>query len=267
MNPLAFATLNHSPLVGCDVPLTAQIAAAGVAGFDAVSPDVFSLNAHIQHGGTWAELSDALAAHGMTCVDIAGLTIGADAVRTKREAEELLGVATALGAGWMQARVVAAVDDAVRELTDWCASLYTAAGIGLGLEFSPFTEVPTIAAACDLLLPIRDTARVGVIVDTWHFFHAGAAWDQLDTLPVEEIALVQLADGRMTDDVQPNETLHGRYLPGEGELDLASVAQRLRAARYTGVVSVEVLSAAERVRPVEEFAARAHRAALAFLAS
>lgn len=267
MNPLAFATLNHSPLVGCDVPLTAQIAAAAAAGFDALSPDVFSLNAHIERRGTWNELTDALAGHGMTCTDVAGLTIGADVDRTKREAEQLLGLATAIGAAWMQGRVVAAVDDPIRELTGWCASLYTSAGVGLGVEFSPFTRVPTIDAVRELLLPIRDTARVGVIVDTWHFFHAGAAWKQLDALPVGEIALVQLADGRLTGDVRPDETLHRRCVPGEGELDIAGVARRLHAKGYTGPVSVEVLSAVERDRPVEQFAARAHRAARAWLTS
>lgn len=269
MNPLAFATLNHSPVVGCDVPLLVQIAAAGAAGFDAMSPDVFSLRAHASAGGTWAQITDALASRDMTCSDIAGLNIEDDPDRTRRSAEQLLEIAHAIGAEWMQARVVAPVDDVSRDLFEWCAELYTSAGIGLGVEFSPATEVRSIDEASALLQPLRTTARVGVIVDTWHFFRTGAPWSQLEALAASDVALVQLADGPHllhTGADAASAALHGRRLPGEGEFDLDAVARWLHASGYQGAISVEVLSAVDRGRPVDEFARRAHRAASAWLA-
>ncbi|MBV8951542.1 MAG: sugar phosphate isomerase/epimerase [Actinobacteria bacterium] len=265
MNRLAFATLNHSPVVGCDVPLSAQIAAAAAAGFDAISPDVFSLEAHVAAGGSWSQLGDALAARDMTCSDVAGLNLDANPERTKRTAERLLAAAAALRGEWMQVRVCAPVDDPLRDLFEWCAALYGSAGIGLGVEFSPATNVATIGEARALLQSVHADTRVGVIVDTWHFFRTGAAWLELDALPAGEVALVQLADGPSADP-GPDGALHARRLPGEGELDLAAFGRWLHRAGYDGTVSVEVLSAVDREAPVDEFARRAHRSALAWLA-
>ena len=113
MADLAFATLNHSPLVEPHADVLTQIAAAADAGYSMLSPDVFSVRAHLAAGGSLAQLADALADRQLACLDLAGLTIGVDEARTRHEADGLLEMARALGATWMQVRVVDEVDIAV----------------------------------------------------------------------------------------------------------------------------------------------------------
>src|SRR4029450_4563305 len=106
MTDLAFATLNHSPLVEPHTDLLTQIAAAADAGYPMLSPDVFSIRAHLADGGSLAELADAVSEGQPACLDLAGLTIGADEARTKHEADELLEMSRALGCAWVQGGVV-----------------------------------------------------------------------------------------------------------------------------------------------------------------
>src|SRR4029453_5983079 len=111
MADLAFATLNHSPLVEPHTDFLTQIAAAADAGYPMLSPDVFWIRAHLADGGSLAQLADALSDRQLACPGLAGLTIGADEARTKHEADELLEMARALGCAWVQARVVDTIDD------------------------------------------------------------------------------------------------------------------------------------------------------------
>jgi sugar phosphate isomerase/epimerase len=256
MADLAFATLNHSPLVDPHADLLTQIAAAADAGYPMVSPDLFSIRAHLAAGGSLAQVADALSERQLACLDLAGLTIGADEARTKREADELLAMARALECTWMQVRVVDKVDDTIRALFGWCADHFGAAGIGLAVEFSPLTRVRTIADARGLIAATGSDARPGVIVDTWHFFRGRDRWPDLGALPVDELAFVQFTDGQSAGEDPGYDTLHRRALPGEGEFDLDRFAACLRAKGFRGHVSVEVLSQDLRALPVEEFARR-----------
>jgi sugar phosphate isomerase/epimerase len=256
MTDLAFATLNHSPLVELHTDLLTQIAAAADAGYPMLSPDMFSVRAHLADGGSLAQLGDALADRQLGCLDLAGLTIGADEARTKREADELLEVARALGATWMQVRVVDTVDDGIRSLFAWSADQFGASGVGLAVEFSPLTKVKTIADARELIADARGDARTGVIVDTWHFFRGEDRWADLEAFPLDELAFVQFSDGLPAGKDPGHDTLHRRALPGDGEFDLERFSACLRAKGFHGPISIEVLSQDLRALSVEVFARR-----------
>jgi sugar phosphate isomerase/epimerase len=264
MADLAFATLNHSPLVEPHTDLLTQIAAASGAGYPMLSPDVFSIRAHLAADGSLAQLAGALSEWQLACLDLAGLTIGADEARTKREADELLEMAQALQCRWVQVRVVHEVDDAIRELFGWSADHFGASGIGLAVEFSPLTRVNTIADARDLLAAAGGDARTGVIVDTWHFFRGDDRWPDLEALPAAELAFVQFSDGLPAEKDPGHDTLHRRALPGQGEFDLDRFSACLRAKGFRGPISVEVLSQDLRALPVDEFARRTMEASLAY---
>ena len=254
MADLAFATLNHSPLVEPHADVLTQIAAAADAGYPMLSPDVFSIRAHLADGGSLAQLADALSDRQLACLDLAGLTIGADETRTKHEVDELLDMASALGATWMQVRVVDEVDDGIRSLFAWSADRFGVSGVGLAVEFSPLTKVKTIADARELIAGAGRDARTGVIVDTWHFFRGDDHWPDLEGLPVDELAFVQFSDGLPAGNNPGHDTLHRRALPGDGEFDLDRFSACLRSKGFRGPVSVEVLSEELRAIPVEEFA-------------
>jgi sugar phosphate isomerase/epimerase len=256
MADLAFATLNHSPLVEPHADVVAQADAAADAGYPMLSPDVFSLHAHLAAGGSLPRLADTLSERRLGCLDLAGLTIGTDEARTKREADELLEMAAALGAKWMQVRVVDEVDDRIRALFGWSADHFGAAGVGLAVEFSPLTMVKNITDARELLAAAGGDARTGVIVDTWHFFRGDDDWQDLEALPVDELAFVQFSDGCPPGADPGHDTLHRRALPGDGEFDLDRFSASLRSKGFRGPVSIEVLSKELRTLPVHEFAHR-----------
>jgi sugar phosphate isomerase/epimerase len=264
MADLAFATLNHSPLVEPHVDVLTQVAAAADAGYPMLSPDVFSIRAHLAAGGSLAQLADELSDRGLACLDLAGLTIGADEDRTKREADELLEMARALDARWVQVRVVDEVDDRIRSLFRWSAGHFGASGVGLAVEFSPLTLVKTIADARELLAGAARDARTGVIVDTWHFFRGADRWSDLEAFPVDDLAFVQFSDGLPAGEDPGRDTLHRRALPGHGEFDLERFSACLRAKSFRGPVSVEVLSEDLRALPVKEFARRTMETSLPY---
>jgi sugar phosphate isomerase/epimerase len=254
MVDLAFATLNHSPLVEPHADLLTQVAAAADAGYPMLSPDVFSIRAHLAAGGSLAQLAEAVSERRLACLDLAGLTIGADEARTKHEADELLEMARALDAMWVQVRVVDEVDDRIRSLFGWSADHFGGSGVGLAVEFSPLTRVKTIADARELLAGAGGDARTGVVVDTWHFFRGDDRWPDLEAFPVDDVAFVQFSDGLPAGKDPGHDTLHRRALPSHGEFDLGGFSARLRAKSFRGPVSVEVLSEELRALPVKEFA-------------
>jgi sugar phosphate isomerase/epimerase len=264
MADLAFATLNHSPLVDPRTDLLTQIAAAADAGYPMLSPDIFSIRAHLAAGGSLGQVADALSQRRLTCLDLAGLTIGADEARTKHEGHDLLEMAEALGATWVQVRVVEEVDDGIRSLFGWSAECFGASGIGLAVEFSPLTTVRTMRDARELITSADAGTRTGVIVDTWHFFRGTDDWPDLEAFPIDELALVQFSDGLPAGESRGHDTLHRRALPGDGEFDLERFSERLRAKSFDGPVSVEVLSDELRALPVEEFARRTMKTSLPY---
>jgi sugar phosphate isomerase/epimerase len=264
MADLALATLNHSPLVEPHTDVLTQIAAAADAGYQQLSPDVFSIRAHLAAGGSLGQLADALSERRLACLDLAGLTIGADESRTKHEADELLEMARGLDSMWVQARVVDEVDDRIAKLFAWGADHFGAAGVGLAVEFSPLTMVGTMADARELIAGPGDGARTGVIVDTWHFFRGDDGWPDLEVFPVDELAFVQFSDGLPPGEDPGRDTLHRRTLPGDGEFDLDRFSACLRAKGFEGPISVEVLSEELRALPVEEFARRALETSLPY---
>lgn len=260
---LAFATLNHCPLVIKGVSLPEQFAAAADAGFTFVSPDIFSLRAWRETGQTYGRLADALAASGLECYDIAGLNISGNDAATQAEADEMLPFATALGIEWMEARVTVPVDDGVRDRFARVCELYGANGIGIAIEYSPYTPLDWMGDATALAQHGRNFAQTGIIIDTWHFFHGKDDWPDLDALDLADLAFVQFADGVAVGDELPD-TMNLRSVPGEGVLDLHAFADRLRGKGWNGVAALEVLSRADREQPVAEFARRCYDASVPY---
>jgi sugar phosphate isomerase/epimerase len=263
MAQLSFATLNHSPFVTEGVSLPDQFAAAAAAGFELVGPDIFSLRTWRDDGRSYEELADALHASNVGCSDIAGVAVTGKRESTLAESEEMLAFAQPLGCEWMQVRVTKPVDDDIRALFVEVCKLYGDAGMGIAIEWSPYTPLNSIAGSRELVAAGKDFARVGVIVDTWHFFHGGDSWPELDALPIDELAMVQFTDGLPAGDDRAA-TMNRRAIPGEGELDLTTFVDKVRARGFDGLVSLEVLSEHDRGRNVEDFARACYTASMRY---
>jgi sugar phosphate isomerase/epimerase len=83
-----------------------------------------------------------------------------------------------------------------------------------------------------------------VLIDTWHFFRGASTWQELSTIPLDDIAYVQFDDALASEsDDLMHESIDRRTWPGEGEFDLTRFADTLTGRGWSGLVSIEVLSA------------------------
>lgn len=247
MTRFGIATLNHSPLHGSPTQLVSHLDAAGEAGFDALAPDVFWLRRLEEEGVGVSRLRRELDARGLGCMEIAGIAIGASEA-TALELEEHVRWSEALGAEFVNARVVEPIDDALLERARGCAEALARVGTRLALEFSRGTQLRSVTEARAFAESIG-VPGVGVTLDTWHFClrPEGVEWDALEALPAEWLANVQLSDGvPYGEDEFGTATMDRRKFPGEGGFDLDRVVETLAARGLDVPVVLEVLTAETR---------------------
>jgi sugar phosphate isomerase/epimerase len=258
--PLSYCTLDRSPLFEQPETLEEQATAAAAAGFTHLSPDMFALRAYVQAGKPLARLADHCANCGILPCDIAGTNVSADRDASRREAEELVGYATALAAPWLQVRITAPLDDeSTLDTYREVAALAAANDVGLGLEFSPFTPVDGLERAMAVLDEVRGAApRQGIVVDSWHLAYTDG-FDALRRLPGADLAFVQLDDAERGAGIRTRDTMHRRAMPGEGVLDMPTFVAALRSTGFDGVVTVELLSAELRPMPLDDYVRRLYR--------
>lgn len=278
---LSFSTLNHCPLFGVQVDLVDQARAAAAAGFDLLSPDIFSLRACAARAGGLDELVGVLDDLGLGVLDIASLNIDPAApagpssggVRAgapsgagaANDLAEVLTLARALRPRYVLARMAGELDDAATAALARAAVALADEGVGVVLEPSPNSAVAGLAVG-EALLDRAGLADAGLVLDSWHFFVGGADWEALAALRPERLAYVQWADGWLPDPgldaaALMNATLNRRALPGAGCFELGRLRRVLAAQGFDGPVCVEVMAEDLRAAPVAEFAAAAHASA------
>lgn len=135
------------------------------------------------------------------------------------------------------------------------ADVLAASGVRLGLEFlgplhlrtqSPhefiwrMPEMVDFAAECG--------PNVGLLLDAWHWHHAGAGTAEITAAGKQRIVHVHVNDAKK----QPPEEVrdNDRLMPGEGVIDLAGFFRTLHKIGYADGVSVEVFG-----RGLQEMAA------------
>jgi sugar phosphate isomerase/epimerase len=92
--------------------------------------------------------------------------------------------------------------------------------------------------------------NVGVLLDSWHWHHAGATVKDILTAGRESIIHVQAADAP---DLPPEKILDNeRLMPGEGVIDFAGFFGALRKIGYSGGVSPEVFGRGLKDMPPEQ---------------
>jgi sugar phosphate isomerase/epimerase len=129
-----------------------------------------------------------------------------------------------------------------------------APGVLVGFEVMPFDpNVTSVEDGLALLERAGTPANAGLLLDTWHLGKMGIGPDELEAIPGERLAYVELSDGpRANRPDLVDETINHRLLPGRGELDLPAYVSACRALGYDGPWGIEVLSLAQRALPIAE---------------
>lgn len=225
--------------------------AASAAGFTALG---------MVSGRADAEARVLLDAAGLRCHELLGLQVSQDVAATTTMAEQLAQDAATIGAPWVLTTFpVEPTDDIVEAVPRW-AAMFDEAGSGLALEFSPLGPVASIADALDVLAATR-SERAGMVIDSWNFCLGPSTWEELEQVPLETIAYLQFTDALApVAEVDMQEAMTRRALPGEGVLELDRFVTTMRERGWDGVVSMQVLSDELRQLPVEDYARRVHEA-------
>lgn len=163
-----------------------------------------------------------LAATGLVALDIEPVILG----RGADPGDAVVDVAADIGA---QNVLVASgpaepefVADRLAELCDRAAPAETR----VNLEFLPIFTIGSLERALETIYEI-DRPNGGVLVDTLHLARSGGEPADLVAVPSARLPYLQIADapwvGPNSRDELRDEALHGRQLPGEGQLPLADV--------------------------------------------
>ena len=263
MKRLSFNGFNGSPWTGAPFAPQNWIEAAGRAGFDHYSPDVMTLSAWKDSGGTVVQIADMIAEYGMSCeILVAAAMLDHSNIvldRLKQAADD----AKVLGARILQVNMGVPELSAQSEALGKACDAVAGSGLLLGVEFMPFSPLMTLA---DTLAIIDNVGheRAGAVVDIWHYAHDPGARAALANANLTAIAYFEFDDALppLSDDLA-TETMDRRIFPGEGILDCAGFAADVVACGYDGLISVEVLNAQWRNRPAE-FACRTYEATRRF---
>lgn len=172
--------------------------------------------------------------------------------------------AAAIGCPRMATWIVASSDRPKAELRALylrrfraAAETLAASGVRLGLEFlGPLhlrtqhphefiwrmEEMVEFAAECG--------PNVGLLLDAWHWHHAGATTADIVSAGKQRIVHVHVNDARKLppEEVRDND----RLMPGEGVIDLVGFFQTLHKIGYADALSVEVLGRGLREMPADE---------------
>lgn len=236
-------------------------AAAGFTGFGVLAVDLAV--AEREHG--MAGIHTMLADNGIVHLELEGLPDWWSAGPARAQSDELrrfmLTAAEALGARHL--KVTPDTSGAPWDLEHWAAefALLAAqaadAGARLGIEFLPWSNIPTTQEALRLVEDAGHPAG-GIVVDVWHVDRAGTPAAELADLPPHRIVGVELndADGEVIGTLFEDTVDRRRYC-GEGSFDLVGIITALRAAGWTGPWGVEILSTEHRRLDVRQGTAQA----------
>jgi sugar phosphate isomerase/epimerase len=128
--------------------------------------------------------------------------------------------------------ITAPYDPDLNRLADRLAALSEAAkarGLGVVLEFFPWTVVPSLEAA----LPVVDQAGsdVGILVDSLHFDRSTSQLETLAQIPSNRLRFAHLCDAMVQDSYTESELLFTaraeRLPPGHGQIDLSALLRAL----------------------------------------
>jgi sugar phosphate isomerase/epimerase len=105
-------------------------------------------------------------------------------------------------------------------------------GLTLDIEFMPWTAVPTLAAAIQLV-SAADRPNAGIVVDTLHVDRSGTSLSELSAVDHRWLHYIQICDAKRerpsTTDALIREARTARMFPGDGGLDLAGMLASLPA--------------------------------------
>jgi sugar phosphate isomerase/epimerase len=225
--------------------LRQALEAAQLAGIDSLSV----WQPHLELLGGTEAAAKWLSGAGFHAVAVEAAVVWANGKpeAVKREAQMFAEIVAATGARKVMAvSMDQALDDLPRARDNLAVLVEHVAALGaqVCVEFLPWSPIPTLAKAWELVEPLG--AGAGILVDTWHWQRqpGGPNPELLARIPGERIGYVQLCDAAPGDGRDMIEAMSARLLPGDGVLDFAAVAGILDRIGAQPFVATEIFNPA-----------------------
>ncbi|GGE43771.1 sugar phosphate isomerase/epimerase family protein [Actibacterium pelagium] len=233
--------LSLAHLTAIDLPPPELIRLAGKVGFDAVglrliqvtptSPGYPLMDDPVMMQETKAALHDT----GILVHDIEFMKIEPD--KDISALEPFLAAGAELGAKEV---ITAPYDPDLNRLADQLGAFSNLAakyGLGVSLEFFPWTDVPDLKTAVRVVT--QAGPKVGILIDSLHFDRSESSLDQLLSLSPERLRFAHLCDAPVHPPYSTEDLFHAgraeRLPPGDGQIDLVSFLQALPNQTPLGV--------------------------------
>ena len=104
-------------------------------------------------------------------------------------------------------------------------------GLTADLEFMPWTAVPDVRAALNVIALAGSPSNAGLLVDALHFGRSTTTLDDIRSIPRHLLHYAQICDAPAGLHFSTEELIHtarcARLLPGEGSIDLPSLFSAL----------------------------------------
>ena len=113
-------------------------------------------------------------------------------------------------------------------------------GVRLALEFQASAPFANNLGTALALIRECDQANLGICLDLFHFHTGPSKTADLDQLAPENLFHVQLCD--LLGVPRELATDADRVLPGDGDLDVAAMIERIHETGYDGLFSVELMN-------------------------
>jgi 2-keto-myo-inositol isomerase len=229
-------------------PLLEKIRIAGTVGYAAIELWNDDLDAHLQAGGSLAEVRQALDDAGLqvpTVIAVHGWlgSSGATHTRALDEARRRMEQAVEVGAPHIVASPAMDSVDLTRGGAEYRELLEIGRQIGVApaMEYLGFVHsVYTIDQAWQIATD-ADHPDATIIMDPFHILRGGGSLESIAKVPGEKVAIWHWND---VPDTRPvtEQTDADRVLPGDGVGPLAQIERLARQQGYSGFVSLELFN-------------------------
>jgi sugar phosphate isomerase/epimerase len=260
---ISMAALLTDPMAPTPEAVRGAVEAAAAAGFTDTSVWAWYLPL-LSDEGTLEATRAHLDRRGMRvrAIEVASAWADGTPVEAEEEATKMAATAEATGASLVLTACLGPTLpnlDKARDRLTVLAERVGRAGASVAVEFLPWTGLPNLAAAWDLVAPLD---AIGLVIDTWHWLRqpGGGDLDLLASVPSERILYLQLSDAPAAPSGELFvETMEQRLLPGDGVMDFAALLKCVAPARTAPFIAIEMFNpsfVAERGAPAAAAAMR-----------
>lgn len=239
-----------------------KISIAGKAGYDAIELWIGDVEAYVSAGGRLDDVRKALDDYGLLRPSMISLRDWCVADEPKwrsavERAKRQLDTAHRLGVRRMVAGPPgrAVPREVAVQRYGQLLELSIGRGVPASLEFLGFVEgISTLEEAWSICAAVANPQGT-ITPDVWHMFRGGSRFESLNDVPADHISCFHWNDAPAKP-AREKQTDADRVYPGDGILDLKSIATQLRNKPYRGVLSLELFNRTYWEQDLQEVAVR-----------